>query len=500
MAISKIVFKSSPSATGETWMDATQATAEAADITAPKTAMLANGILTTGTGTGGSSEMQEKYTTIKKLPLYGTEIGYLKDDGTISTEVSGGVIKKYTIPNGTTSIIINGLSELYAPAYWAVYWFVNNDTMVSYYSPVSTTELFMNRVVSVPTGATEFWSTEVDPYIMGKLIEPDGSQWKNKTWYSYGTSITDTSSTGKYPVYLAQMSGLRLVDKGIAGGGIGNLGGYSTGQVYSAICNITDGKLDADLITLETGANDDGASVPLGTVYDTGTSTLAGCLNDCLRYLQTNTSAQIVVTFSPASTTVPNATDKYYEWEQMVERICRINRVHYLSPANGMGYAKLTSTSAALYVEDNIHQTKLGGYIMAENLWNQLKNVPLFYTSMPNDNDDDESGNWTTYYNGLLNINNTDDGSCYYIGITSSDYITENSVWKITWNGVPFECTATSTGDPDGIPYAIGNNTIVGLQGGNGEPFFIQKIFTNSIIVFAKVAQKVSIKIQRQIT
>ena len=53
MAISKVVYKSSSSATPEVWMDSTSATATAADITAPYTAMLANGVVTTGTGTGG---------------------------------------------------------------------------------------------------------------------------------------------------------------------------------------------------------------------------------------------------------------------------------------------------------------------------------------------------------------------------------------------------------------------------------------------------------------
>lgn len=53
MAISKVVYKSSASATPVIWMDATPATAEAADITSPKTAMLADGVMTTGTGSGG---------------------------------------------------------------------------------------------------------------------------------------------------------------------------------------------------------------------------------------------------------------------------------------------------------------------------------------------------------------------------------------------------------------------------------------------------------------
>nr|MBQ1578064.1 SGNH/GDSL hydrolase family protein [Oscillospiraceae bacterium] len=210
-----------------------------------------------------------------------------------------------------------------------------------------------------------------------------GAQWRGKVWYAYGTSITNINSEGRYPTYLAQMSGMTLVNKGISGGGIGNLGANSTGQVYRAICTTTDGKLNADLITLETGANDVNANVPLGTIYDTGTETLAGCLNDCLRYLQANTTAQVAVTNSPSTKTEPNAANKVYEWAQMVEQICRINRVHFLNPDNGMGYARLTSSSGSAYVVDNIHQTNLGGYIMAQNLWYQLRNIPLFYTAIP---------------------------------------------------------------------------------------------------------------------
>ena len=55
MAISKVIYKSSASAQGEVWMDATSATAAAADIISPKTAMLANGVVTQGTGSGGST-------------------------------------------------------------------------------------------------------------------------------------------------------------------------------------------------------------------------------------------------------------------------------------------------------------------------------------------------------------------------------------------------------------------------------------------------------------
>lgn len=59
MAVSKVVYKESANATPVTWIDATSATAAASDILSPKTAMLANGVVTTGTGTGGGSTLFE---------------------------------------------------------------------------------------------------------------------------------------------------------------------------------------------------------------------------------------------------------------------------------------------------------------------------------------------------------------------------------------------------------------------------------------------------------
>ena len=63
MAIAKVIYKASSSDTGTVWMDSTSATASADDIVAPKTAMLANGILTTGTGSGGGTYQLKSYIT-----------------------------------------------------------------------------------------------------------------------------------------------------------------------------------------------------------------------------------------------------------------------------------------------------------------------------------------------------------------------------------------------------------------------------------------------------
>lgn len=57
MAVSKVILN------GNALMDATSATAAAADITAPKTAMLADGVMTTGTGSGGGGYSADEIAT-----------------------------------------------------------------------------------------------------------------------------------------------------------------------------------------------------------------------------------------------------------------------------------------------------------------------------------------------------------------------------------------------------------------------------------------------------
>lgn len=108
---------------------------------------------------------------------------------------------------------------------------------------------------------------------------------------------------------------------------------------------------------------------------------------------------------------------------------------------------------------------------------------------------------WETVYNGQLSVTNTDDGTYFYVTIPYEGVIELNSVWRVTWNGTPYECTATSIGDPMGVPYAIGNDTIIHEQGGDNEPFFIQRIYNdNYLFVFASQSQTVNLIIEKQVS
>lgn len=327
------------------------------------------------------------------------------------------------------------------------------------------------------------------------------TQWNGKTWYAYGTSITNIASEGRYATYLAQMSGMTLVNKGISGGGIGDFGSYSTGQVYDAICNVTDGKLNADLITLETGANDvdAGVNVPLGTVYDTGTSTLAGCLNDCLRYLQDHTSAQIVVIPSPASAYEdPHSANvqKYYEWAKMVEEICFINRVSFINSNNNMGYAKLASNDGSLYTPDGVHHTDLGGRIFARHIWYQLRNIPVFESSQPS-----PSSDWETKFDGSVTMEAISDEWSTYKGAYITNYpeqLVEGDSYRVTYNGTQYLCTVVE--DPYVYVDYLGNTQWSGgSTSPNQEPFCILNEGNNTVSVFTDepVGTTITLKIEK---
>lgn len=66
MAVAKIILN------GDTLMDATAATALASDVIAPKTAMLANGVMTTGTGSGGGGGGDDRFLEIIDRTISGS--------------------------------------------------------------------------------------------------------------------------------------------------------------------------------------------------------------------------------------------------------------------------------------------------------------------------------------------------------------------------------------------------------------------------------------------
>ena len=206
------------------------------------------------------------------------------------------------------------------------------------------------------------------------------NHWKGKLWYAYGTSMT-SKEVGKFVPVVEELSGMTVVNKGI-GGGCLTPDGYGKGNNKLAVMNMDDGKENADLITLEVLPNEGGT---VGDIYDTDDTSFCGCFNQCIRYLQEHTKAQIVVIIMIGSNNhTPEAPHKdrhipQFEFAETIERAAKLNSVPVINVFGeaGFGYARVKDKD---YQLDNIHLNKLGGRIIGNFVWSKLKDIPLWET------------------------------------------------------------------------------------------------------------------------
>ena len=204
------------------------------------------------------------------------------------------------------------------------------------------------------------------------------SHWKGKLWYAYGTSMTSIKQ-GKYVPVVEKLSGLKVVNNGIPGGCL-TPDGYGKGDVKRHIMTMDDGKDKADLITLEVLPNE-GAIV--GDIYDTDDESFCGCFNQCIRYLQENTNAQIVVIIMIGANDAPPQTPNekriitQFEFANKIEQVARLNSVPVINAfcESGFGYARVKDKK---YQVDNIHLNELGGINIGNFVWSKLKDIPLW--------------------------------------------------------------------------------------------------------------------------
>ena len=206
------------------------------------------------------------------------------------------------------------------------------------------------------------------------------SHWNGKCWYAYGTSMTSIKQ-GEYVPVVVEHSGLNVVNLGIPGGSL-TPDGYGKGNVKRAVMTLEDGKANADLITLEVLPNE---GAVIGNIYDTDDESFCGCFNQCIRYLQEHTKAQIVVIIMIGSNNhTPEAPHKdrhipQFEFAEAIERVAKLNSVPVINVFGeaGFGYARVKDKD---YQLDNIHLNKLGGRIIGNFVWSKLKDIPLWET------------------------------------------------------------------------------------------------------------------------
>ena len=206
------------------------------------------------------------------------------------------------------------------------------------------------------------------------------NHWNGKTWYAYRTSMTSVEQ-GEFVPVVADILELNVVNRGISGGSL-TPDGYGKGNNKLAVMNMEDGKENADLITLEVLPNE-GATV--GNIYDTDDVSFCGCFNQCIRFLQENTKAQIAVIIMIASNDVLPGTPNEkrgmpnFEFAEIIERAARANGVPVINAFcdAGFGYARV---KAREYQVDHIHLNPLGGKNIGNFIASKLKDIPLWET------------------------------------------------------------------------------------------------------------------------
>ncbi len=216
------------------------------------------------------------------------------------------------------------------------------------------------------------------------------NQWQGKKWYCYGTSMTDNISLtkkglncGTFSKYLAQFAGLEEHNFGKSGSGI--IPKLHNGDNIKTRCmRLTDGKAEADLITVEIIPND--MVGELGETTDLSDDTFCGNLNQIIQYLLTNTRAYVVILIaSRARYKHDDNSIKYLptseyckqrlEWEDAVATICKMHGVSCWNGASeaNLGYYQIAKDNTL--VQDQIHLTDKGGEILAKYFWGKLKNI-----------------------------------------------------------------------------------------------------------------------------
>ena len=102
-------------------------------------------------------------------------------------------------------------------------------------------------------------------------------KWADRTWVCLGDSLTENNSrtTKHYFDYIAEKTGIKTVNLGVSGTGYMRRKDINR-AFYQRVSDIPE---DADVITIFGSGNDLSSDQTLGTVTDTGTDTICGCIN-----------------------------------------------------------------------------------------------------------------------------------------------------------------------------------------------------------------------------
>ena len=225
------------------------------------------------------STYEYNFTELKEKNLYSKKCIY--KDGTLLDTGDNYYVKEYEL-NNILKLNISGSAN------WekAFYSFLKDDSVIQV-SELAKNEsdisILRDKIVDVPKNANKLYVAYISTSLIGKVEEAikiykikSHKKFINMKWVCLGDSLTEINEkTSKhYYDYVSENTGINVINLGVGGSGYMRKH-ESNDAFYQRVDTIP---LDCDVITIFGSGNDVGAN-PLGTIDDTGTDTICGCIN-----------------------------------------------------------------------------------------------------------------------------------------------------------------------------------------------------------------------------
>lgn len=278
------------------------------------------------------SDIGEKYYNLY-TPNFSESPSAIWDDGTLITTLADTKTTGYIDCSAWLGIRYTGANWLGARA---IAFYDENKTWISSIPAVGNTTYYTNEIISIPSTAKYVVFGDLTAKVTQTLKIEVAEQfrvkgkWSGKKWVCVGDSLTEHNNRAlfNYHDYVADATGITVVNMGVSGSGYARSAGDNN-AFYQRIANCP---ADADVVTIFGSFNDLGAGLSLGTVTDSGTTTLAGCINETLDVLQETIPLVNVgiVAPTPWSTTQPTTSGNAYDYVEMLKAICEHRSIPFL--------------------------------------------------------------------------------------------------------------------------------------------------------------------------
>ncbi len=252
----------------------------------------------------------------------------------------------------------------------------------------SANPIIFDDTVVIPFGCTKLvianQLTINNPHCYKVLgYNSTNKSWEHLKWCCFGDSLTEVNSraTKRYYDYIKDKTGISVLNCGIGGTGYAR-GSDSNKAFYQRINSV---EVDCNVVTFFGSFNDLSSGLPIGSVTDTGTSTIAGCINTTIDNLYTRIPLVSVGVIAPCpwETTKPSTSGDAYNYVKVLKEICELRSIPFLDLWRTSNLRPWESSFKALaYTRDEgagTHPDETGHKIISGRIYSFLESLIATY-------------------------------------------------------------------------------------------------------------------------